>query len=103
MFMYATSYVGERFVLGRMSQDDGSSSEPIVLEVLSLSPRVLEVHDLYSPQESQAIVDEALSETSESHRFHRSTTGSANVQVYSKRTSENAWLTHTDLAQTIKR
>jgi hypothetical protein len=102
VFMYAPSFVGERFVLDRM-RDSAPSGEPVVLEVLSTNPRVFELHNFYSPDEASRLIQEALSETSESHRFHRSTTGAVNAKVFSKRTSENAWLTHTDLAQTIKR
>jgi hypothetical protein len=100
--MYAPSLVGERFVLDRM-RDSAPSGEPVVLEVLSTNPRVFELHNFYSADEASRLIQEALSETSESHRFHRSTTGAVNAKVFSKRTSENAWLTHTDLAQTIKR
>jgi hypothetical protein len=102
LFMYAPSYVGERFVLDRM-QHSAPSQQPIVLEVLSTDPKVFEVHNFYSAQEAAELVDQALGESSESHKFHRSTTGAVNGQVFSKRTSENAWLTHTDLAQSIKR
>jgi hypothetical protein len=101
-FMYAPSYVGERFVLDRM-QRSAPSQQPIVLEVLSTEPRVFEVHNFYSTEEAADLVEQALGESSESHKFHRSTTGAVNGQVFSKRTSENAWLTHTGLAQTIKR
>jgi hypothetical protein len=102
MFMFAPSFVGEKFVLDRM-RDSAPGGEPIVVEVLSLQPRVFELHNFYSLEEADTILQQALNETTESHKFHRSTTGAVDGRVFSRRTSENAWLTHTNEAGKVKR
>jgi hypothetical protein len=76
-FMFAPSAIGERFVV-----DHIPDIQPIVVETLSLSPRVFELHDFYSEQEATQLIDEALSETSETHKLHRSTTGATVGQIF---------------------
>jgi hypothetical protein len=76
-FMFAPSAIGEKFVV-----DHIPDIQPIVVESMSLSPRVFELYDFYSEQEAAQLVDEALSETSETHKLHRSTTGATVGQVF---------------------
>lgn len=78
MFMLAPIFVGEKFVI-----DHVPDAKTIVAEVLSLVPRVFELHDFYSLEEASNLIDEALSETSETHKLHRSTTGATDGKVYS--------------------
>jgi hypothetical protein len=77
-FMFAPAMVGEKFVV-----DHVSNASTIVVETLSLSPRVFELYGFYSSQEAENLVDEALAETSETHKLHRSTTGATSGKVYS--------------------
>jgi hypothetical protein len=100
VFMFAPSYVGEVFKLTHVT---GLKEEPISIEVLSLEPRVFDIHNFFSPDEAQGLIEKALAETSETHGLHRSTTGTSEKAVFSKRTSENAWDTHGKLSQQIKR
>lgn len=100
VFMFAPSHVGEVFKLTHVT---GLKEEPISIEVLSLEPRVFDIHNFFSPDEAQGLIDKALAETSETHGLHRSTTGTSEKAVFSKRTSENAWDTHGKLSQQIKR
>ena len=102
VFMFAPSFVGETFVLDRM-RNNAPSNAPIVVEVLSLKPRIFELHNFFSLDEADTIIEQALSESSDSHKFHRSTTGAVDAQIFSRRTSENAWLTSTSEAVNIKR
>jgi hypothetical protein len=87
MFMFAPSYVGETFIVNHVEDHE----DPIVLEVLSLNPRVFEIQNFFSMEEADALIDKALNDTDEVMGLHRSTTGATNGQVYSKRTSDNAW------------
>jgi hypothetical protein len=88
VFMFAPSFIGERFAV---THADTPGELPIVLETISLSPRVFEIHNFYSPTEADELVEKALNETSETMGLHRSTTGSVGAVINSKRTSENAW------------
>jgi len=100
VFMFATSYVGETFKLPHITNPQGRK---IVLETLSLSPRVFDIHDFFTGEESDAIVDKALTETAETHKLKRSTTGASGRNVIATRTSENAFDTHSKNAQAVKR
>jgi hypothetical protein len=64
---------------------------------------VFEIYDFFSTTEADELIGKSQKETSATHKLHRSTTGATNGQVYSKRTSENAWDTHGSLALKIKR
>jgi hypothetical protein len=100
VFMFAPSFVGETFTLHHLQDATGKT---VTLKVLSLSPRVFDIYNFFNQQESTALVEKALGETSETHKFHRSTTGTSGASVFSKRTSENAWDTHGATASIVKR
>ena len=68
-----------------------------------MHPRVFEIHDFFSPIEADELIGKSEQETSATHKLHRSTTGSTDGQISSRRTSENAWDTHGKLALKIKR
>jgi len=100
VFMFAPSYVGEVFELPHVKV---ASGRPVSLEVLSLSPRVFDVKNFYSRDESAEIVKKALAETSESHKIKRSSTGASGYNINSRRTSENGFDTHGRVAMIVKR
>ena len=100
MFMFAPSHVGELFQLQHVQDSKGRS---LVLHTLSLEPRVFDIDNFFSHQESNRLVHKALGETSETHKFHRSTTGTSGASIYNKRTSENAWDTHGEVSRLIKK
>lgn len=99
VFMFAPKYVGELFEMPHVS---GREGQPISIEVLSLEPRVFDVFNFFSPEEADELIKKALSETSETHKLSRSTTGIVG-NFYKKRTSDNAWDTHGKTALVIKR
>ncbi len=99
LFMFAPSYVGEEFTLAHVSHPN---PEPVKLRVLSVSPRVFDVVNFFEEDESKAIVDKALRETSESHRIKRSSTGATGYNVNTQRTSENGFDTHGTTAVAVK-
>lgn len=72
VFMFAPAYVGEIFNLSHVA---GVHDEPIYLEVLSLEPRVFDIYNFFSRDESQELVEKAINEKSPSHKIKRSTTG----------------------------
>ena len=100
VFMFAPKYIGEIFHLPHIQS---VRDLPVSLEVISLSPRVFDVYNFFDRAESQAIVDKALKETSETHKMKRSSTGASGYTVNSQRTSENGFDTHGKQAQAVKR
>ena len=100
VFMFAPKFVGETFELPHVTVP---KNLPVCLEVISLSPRVFDVFNFFDREESAAIVDKALKETSETHRIKRSSTGANGYNVNSQRTSENGFDTHGKEAQQVKR
>jgi hypothetical protein len=100
VFMFAPSYVGEIFHLPHVQ---GADDIPIFLKVLSLQPRVFDVFNFFSRDESQDLVDTAVAQTSESHRIKRSSTGATGYNVNSRRTSESGFDTHGKTATKVKK
>jgi len=99
LFIFAPKYLGEIFHLPHVHAPTGS---PVYLQTLSLSPRVFEVKNFYSEEEADAIVHTALTETAESHKMRRSSTGATGYNLNSMRTSENAFVTHSAAAVAVK-
>ena len=79
------------------------SGLPISLEVMSLSPRVLEVKNFFSSTESEKLVARALAEKRDSHKIKRSSTGTGGYTLNDHRTSENGFDTSGTVAMDIKR
>jgi hypothetical protein len=100
VFMFAPSYVGEIFNLPHVP---GALNKTIYLEVLALEPRVFDVFNFFSREESSELVERAIAETSESHRMKRSTTGAGAKSVNSRRTSENGFDTNGKVAVKVKK
>jgi hypothetical protein len=100
VFMHAPSYVGEVFELPHVK---GPKGLPVSLEVISVEPRVFDVHNFFTKAESEDLVRRALEETSESHRIKRSTTGAQGKSVNMKRTSENGFDTHGKTSVAVKK
>jgi hypothetical protein len=100
VFMFAPSHVGEIFYLPHVH---GAGDKPIYLEVISLDPRVFDVFNFFSREESKELVDRAIAETKDSHRIKRSTTGAQSNSVNSRRTSESGFDTHGKTAVKVKK
>ena len=110
VFHFAPSHIGEIFTLSHVvlpkppttsataAETDQhhatiTTSAPknisvVSLEVLSVVPPIFDIHHFFSIHESEQLITKALTEQSETYRFHRSTTGTSGANVYSKRTSE---------------
>ncbi|KAL3921799.1 MAG: hypothetical protein SGILL_002559 [Bacillariaceae sp.] len=100
VFMFAPSYVGEVFHLPHVP---GALNNAIYLEVLNLEPRVFDVFNFFSREESKELVDRAIAETKESHRIKRSTTGAQSHSVNNRRTSESGFDTNGKTAVKVKK
>jgi hypothetical protein len=102
VFMFAPAYVGEIFDLSHLSMRP-DPDKPIYMEVLSVNPRVFDILNVFSKDEADEVVARALKETSPTHALHRSTTGSNENSIFTKRTSENAFDTHGTTAMKLKK
>jgi hypothetical protein len=71
---------GEKYYRHLMLTGAGEN-RTIVLEVLSVEPRVFDVHYSCNVEEAQGLIAMALAETSETDSLHRSTTGTAPTSV----------------------
>lgn len=100
VFMHAPSHVGEIFDLPHVK---GPMGLPVSLEVISVEPRVFDVHNFFTKEESADLVRRALEEKSESHRIKRSTTGAVGKSTSSQRTSENGFDTNGPTAMGVKK
>lgn len=100
VFIFATSYIGEKFVLDHIKDPSGRST---VLETISLRPKVFDMHNFFSTDEADGIVLNAIRQTADTHKFKRSSTGASGYNINPTRTSENAFDTHSQLAQKLKR
>jgi len=100
VFMFAPTFVGELFHLPHVP---GASNKAIYLEVISLKPRVFDVFNFFSRDESSEIVEKANAETADAYRIKRSTTGANTHTVNNRRTSESGFDTSGKTAMKIKR
>ena len=101
MFMFAPSHVNEVIELPHVT--GANASEFVYMQVLSLSPRVFELFNFFSKEESSDLVLRALDEQRDSHRIKRSSTGAQGSSVSSRRTSESGYDTTGQTAVAIKR
>jgi hypothetical protein len=101
VFMFAPAYIGEIIHLPHVR--GGDPDKPVYLEVLSLSPRVFDLVNFFSKDDSAKLVDRALEERSESHRIKRSSTGAQGYTVNKQRTSESGFDTNGPTAMTLKK
>eukprot|EP00980_Cylindrotheca_fusiformis_P000596 scaffold154_cov129-Cylindrotheca_fusiformis.AAC.13 len=81
VFMFAPSYVGEKFELDHLSLVP-DPAKPISMTVLSTNPRVFDILNVFTEEEADDLVDRALSETSPSNRIKRSTTGTNENSIF---------------------
>ncbi|CAM9284751.1 unnamed protein product [Heterosigma akashiwo] len=72
IFMWPTVEVGRRVEVTHL--EDAPNGQPIVVETLSTSPRVFRLHNLFTHEEADAFIENALSITDEVFKLKRSRT-----------------------------
>ena len=100
-FMFAPAYVGEEFDLPHIQGAD--PSKRVYMKVLSLSPRVFDIFNYFTRDESAGLVEKAIAEKSDSHKIKRSSTGASGYNINMRRTSESGFDTHGKTAQAVKK
>jgi hypothetical protein len=101
IFMFAADHVNEITQLPHVTGAD--PHQLVYLQTLSIAPRVFEIFNFFSKDESSALVRTALAETRESHRIKRSSTGAQGYSINAHRTSESGYDTSSGTAVAIKR
>lgn len=93
------------FELGRETElaDMIPLGRPVVLKAISQKPKVFEILNFFDEADADFLITNALSIKDEVHRLKRSTTGSENVLVDRKRTSESAFDVSSSVAMKLKR
>jgi hypothetical protein len=100
VFMHVAAYIGQIIELQHVPGAD--PNQMVYLKVLSVSPAVFDLYNFFTKSESATLVQRALSETKESHRIKRSTTGTGEHHVNTRRTSESGFDTDGATAILIK-
>ena len=113
-YVWPTPYVGHRTIVEDIDPSckkpatDTGGADPIELEVLAKSPRVLYVHNFLSQEETESLVAFAESDANP-YSMQPSTVGPESWTSGGKsststlRTSENAFVTDTAVAKRVKR
>ena len=93
VFLFAPAFVGETFHLDHLTLLP-DVTKPIILKVLSTSPKIFDILHVFTPEEAGIIVKRSLAETSPSHKIQRSTTGSAGKKDVFKKGPARVALIH---------
>jgi len=100
LFMWPSYEVGHKTAIRHIGMPAG---KPIVLETLSLRPRVFRLQDFFTEKEAEYLIEHALSITDDALRLKRSSTGATGYTVDNMRTSEGAFDTNSEIALNIKK
>ncbi|GAB5366902.1 hypothetical protein AAMO2058_001183700 [Amorphochlora amoebiformis] len=106
-FVWPSGYVGKKVTVNKISRPK-DSSKPIVLETLSLQPKVFLVHNFISQEEADELIFRAT-DPRNPYSLRRSTTGTEDwnrggaSDVSSTRTSENAFDISSQTSISIKK
>jgi len=101
VFLFAPSHVGQIIDLPHVVGADPNKS--VYLQVLSVVPRVFELVNFFSRDDSNDLLQVASNETRPAYKIQRSTTGAVAKEVNNYRTSESGFDTHSPTAQKLKR
>ncbi|CBN75608.1 conserved unknown protein [Ectocarpus siliculosus] len=99
-FVWPTVKIGRKVTVPHVKSPLGAE---VVLETLSHSPRVFSLYNFMDMEEADSIIEDALGMTQEAYRLKRSSTGTKGKAISKTRTSDNAFVTHTNTAQALKR
>jgi len=100
LFMWPSHEVGHKTAVHHV---ETPNKRPIVLETLSQRPRVFRLENFITDDESDHLVEHALSIEDEAFKLKRSSTGATGYTVDSKRTSEGAFDVGSPTALAIKK
>lgn len=101
IFTFAPSYVG--VIINLPHVVGGIENKSVFLKVLSVEPKVFDIVNFFSMQESNALMEGILKETKESHRIKRSSTGATGYNLNERRTSENGFDTSSATSIKVKK
>jgi 2OG-Fe(II) oxygenase superfamily len=107
-FIFPTGEVGSNRTLRHVSHHFTSlfpyaDGRTMTLETLSDSPKVFKLHNFFSTDEAEFLIEYALKITEEDYRLKRSSTGASGYHVNSVRTSDNAFDSTSHVAVSLKK
>jgi hypothetical protein len=91
---YRRVFIWLTFEIGHITEVTHATSPsgiPITLETLSTTPRIFKVSNFFTSQESDYLIQHALSITDNEFKLKRSSTGTYGYNIDYSRTSENAF------------
>jgi hypothetical protein len=101
LFQFAASHVGQIIPLPHIVTEEPEDPD-LYLSVLSINPRIFQIHNLFSRRVADDLIQGILQEERPAYRLQRSTTGAAKNQD-TRRTSESGFDTHSPTAMSVKR
>jgi len=101
LFLWPSYDLGHRAIASNVPLPSGY--KPIVLETLSIEPRVFKIYNFFTEDETDFLIENALTITEDAYRLKRSSTGTNGYTVDTYRTSDNAFDTSSDVAMALKK
>ena len=98
-FIFIPFQIGDVIDLPYVSSEGPSVS----LKTISQEPKVFEVFNFFTETDADFLISNALSLTDQTMKLKRSTTGSENIQIDRKRTSDSAFDISSTVAMKLKR
>ena len=102
IFVFPPFEVGHKSVLEHI-RTSTSDHDKVIIETLSISPRVFRLHNYLSEKEADELMSNALAQTAHDHILRRSSVGTTGYTQSSQRTSENAFDTSSEASINIKK
>ena len=100
LFMWPTRYINHTVQVKHIrieSETERVVLPPIEVTTVSTSPRAFVVSNFFTAAEATTLIADALSQTDDNYRLKRSSTGATGYTVDRKRTSENAFVTSSEV------
>jgi hypothetical protein len=108
LFVWPSHQVGHSTEVPGVLHNRAPDAPGVTVQTLAISPRIFRVRNFLSAAEADGLVSEALSISDGMYSLQRSGTGhmprskTKKKTVASTRTSENAFVSHSTLAKTVK-
>lgn len=100
LFMWPTRHINHTVQVSHIKIESGierTVRSPIKVTTVSTSPRAFVVSNFFTAAEASMLIADALSQTDDNYRLKRSSTGATGYTVDRKRTSENAFVTSSEV------
>lgn len=79
------------------------TGKPIILETISVKPRLFRLLNFFTDEEADAMINNVLTTSTKSHMLKRSTTGAIGGSLDNRRTSKNGYDISSEVAMQVKK